>query len=235
MTTATDLGTWLATIAGGGGILVAIAGGLLYVTRNAIATAVHQAGAREIERLKGELAQALEKERQAFAREVQRETHAAARALEQFKAQLTLEAEVRRQVASRRVDALVGVVNVGQTLAVDLNEALASPSADAATASLLTLMAEYRLAVGRAAPLLRPEVVSKLELYGDDVSRDVQNWRRTKDLARFKGAMGRVHDLLALARSEMFVEGPDAKVSSAQAGSEAEAARHRAVIGGDEP
>jgi len=52
-----------------------------------------------------DLAKGLEKERQE-----------AATTLEGFKAQLTLAAEVRRQMAARKVDALVNVINVTHTL-----------------------------------------------------------------------------------------------------------------------
>lgn len=99
--------TWLVTGAGSGAVLVSLAAGVLYVTREAIATAVQQAGAREIERLRGELAGQLEKERQAFTRELERERQAANRDLEKFKTDLASEAEVRRQVATQRVGSLM--------------------------------------------------------------------------------------------------------------------------------
>jgi hypothetical protein len=101
-----DLQSWLATIIGGGGALSIIAGGILWTTREAISKAVTQAGLREIERLKGDLAKELERERQTFARDLERERQAfardtertrglAAKELESFKAELTLAAECR--------------------------------------------------------------------------------------------------------------------------------------------
>jgi hypothetical protein len=99
------LGSVATGLAGGVG-LGAIVLALLFIVRGAIATAVTQAGAKEIERLKGQLAGELEKERQAFARELEQTRNAAARALEQFKTELTLGAELRRQVAAARVKAV---------------------------------------------------------------------------------------------------------------------------------
>lgn len=93
-----DPWTSIGTVIGGGGALALIAAIAVFVTRGAIATAVAQAGAEEIERLKGQLAKELEKERQSFAREVQRESQEAARALEGFKADLALAAK-RREIA----------------------------------------------------------------------------------------------------------------------------------------
>ena len=86
-----------------------LAGGLIYLTRVSIATAVQQAGAKEIERLKSDLAKGLENERQAFALKLESERRAfmqaleqdkteATRALEAFKAGLALVAK-RREVA----------------------------------------------------------------------------------------------------------------------------------------
>ncbi|MGH7434835.1 MAG: hypothetical protein ACRENE_04100 [Polyangiaceae bacterium] len=120
MTTPEDLWTVLAATVGGTTVLTAAAGALIYVTRGAIAVAVTQAGAREVERLKGDLAKDLERDRHAFAKDLERERMAFARelegdrqrttaALEQFKAQLTLDAETRRQAAAKKVEAILRV------------------------------------------------------------------------------------------------------------------------------
>jgi hypothetical protein len=105
-----DLTSWIAAVVGGGGALTVLAGGILYVTKEAIAKAVTQAGDREIERLKGALAKELEKEKHTFAKELEREKQEAAHALELFKAQLSLSAELRRQVATARVKAAGAIV-----------------------------------------------------------------------------------------------------------------------------
>jgi hypothetical protein len=86
----------IAVIVGGGGALTAIGVIVLYITKGAIAAAIKQAGDREIAQLKHELAQVLALERAE-----------AERSLEQFKAQLTFEAEVRRQAATKKVEALL--------------------------------------------------------------------------------------------------------------------------------
>jgi hypothetical protein len=75
----TDLTTWIATVVGGGGALALIAGGILYVTREAIAKAVTQAGNREIERMKGDFASQLEEKKQAFTTDLERERQDASR------------------------------------------------------------------------------------------------------------------------------------------------------------
>jgi hypothetical protein len=83
---------------GGGLALALVVLVLLYIVRGAVATAVTQAGSREMERLRGEIQGDLQSKRDA-----------AAQALEQFKAGLTLEAEVRRQTAGKKVQALLKV------------------------------------------------------------------------------------------------------------------------------
>src|SRR5258708_9205616 len=99
-----DPWTAIGTLVGGGGTLGLIAALLVFVTRNAIATAVTQAGNRELERLRGELNRSLETYKHELQQERERERDAAAHILEQFKAELSLGAEVRRHVAARKVD-----------------------------------------------------------------------------------------------------------------------------------
>ena len=102
----------IGAIVGGGATLGVVVFGILWMVKGSIATAIQQAGTREIERVKGEIAADLENERQSFSREVEREKRDAARDLESFKAQLTLDAEVRRQAAAKKVDVLVKFVEV---------------------------------------------------------------------------------------------------------------------------
>lgn len=63
----------------GSSVAVAVA---ICVVRHAVATAIEQAGKRELERLKAQLADELEQQRQTFAKGLERERAAAARDLE---------------------------------------------------------------------------------------------------------------------------------------------------------
>jgi hypothetical protein len=117
------------------------------VTKGAIVTAVQQAGAKEIERLKGALAGELEAKRQAFAQELERERAEAARALERFKSELTLDAEVRRQTASKRVHTVLESI-----------EASARCEAQPGVDDLVAAESIGKQAVARPGMLLRHEL-----------------------------------------------------------------------------
>jgi hypothetical protein len=58
----------------------------------------------------------LEERRQSFSRELETQRQAAQQALEGFKAQLTLEAEVRRQAAAKKVEMLLRMVGLANSL-----------------------------------------------------------------------------------------------------------------------
>jgi hypothetical protein len=108
--------TLIATMIGGGGTLTLIAAILVHVTKGAIATAVTQAGNRELVRLKSDLETQLAEKKAAFTREFERERQQASLLLEQFKAELTFEAEVRRQAAVKKVEVLLRFVELGNGL-----------------------------------------------------------------------------------------------------------------------
>src|ERR1700722_1756091 len=190
----------LATVAGGGGFLALLAGGLLWLTRSAIATAVAQAGTREIERLKGDLAKELEKERQSFTRDFEREKQKAARELEAFKATLTLEAEVRRQVAARKVDALLRIVAAGEPLVAKVLGA-AEPSVAATIQTLNGYFAEVRAALH----FFDRETVEELLTYAGEVQRSEHEWRQNVDASAIKRATDAAERFLDVVRRELQV------------------------------
>lgn len=107
-----DVATWLATIIGGGGALAILAGGLLFVTRSAIATAVAQAAAREIVKLKGDIDRELQDKRDAFASTLEREKLAIAQAgsgeLERLRSELAKDLESERQAFAKELERLKG-------------------------------------------------------------------------------------------------------------------------------
>ena len=81
----------------------------VYIAKSALAKAVEQAGQQELERLRNSLSKELEAQKAE-----------AARTLESFKAQLTLEAEVKRQMAQRKVEALLELYSLCEPLFRDL-------------------------------------------------------------------------------------------------------------------
>ena len=155
----TDPWTTLGPLIGGGGALAVIAALIVYVTRAAIATAVTQAGAREMERLKSVLAKEMEKERQAFTREIERDKQEAARALEEFKATLTLDAEVRRQAAAKKVGALMKVADLAVRM---IGRALYDPE----VTDRIKALDEYWIATREAEAVVPLAVMQKLWAFG---------------------------------------------------------------------
>jgi hypothetical protein len=117
------------------------------VTKEAIAKAVTQAGNREIERLKGDLASQLEEKKQAFTKE-----------MEQFKAQLTLEAEVRRQVGAKKVEALLKMVSVTR-VAVETIYGISTDDSQARERALK----DYGVALREGLVFFGPKLIAEIE------------------------------------------------------------------------
>lgn len=145
--------------------------------------------------------------RLAHERSLEAERRVGQQALEVLKSELTFDAEVRRQVASRRVEALLHVVGLGLDLAVELNAAVAHPDLQQGTRDWNRTTAMYLQAVKAAAPLLTSDVSIKLIAYSEDVQRDISSWRQMPtNLALFDRAIARSNDLLAVARKELFID-----------------------------
>jgi hypothetical protein len=189
-----DPWTSIVTLVGGGGTLAAIAAIIVYVTRGAIATAVTQAGAREIVRLKDELERALAKDKQAFDRELARERDNADRLLEQFKSQLTLEAEVRRQVAAKKVDVVVRFIDLGNRLPGRVVEPVLWKNGVAPNTyqEIHKAMVEYRSAFREGEAFLGAEARQAIEGYRTELE-DIQ-------LAHVKGGSEGPTSMVAVER-----------------------------------
>jgi hypothetical protein len=107
-------------------VLTAFVAAVIYIVRGAVATAVQQAAARELETLRHTFTRELEEARQTFTRQIEQERADAQRALEGFKAELTLAAETRRHVAAARVKALGELAESGSLLLLRVSEAAPS-------------------------------------------------------------------------------------------------------------
>ena len=105
----------------GGGTVVAL---LLWLTRNAIATAVKHAAAKEIEAYRGEIqtkleaikdsyARDIERDRQAYARDLERDRQEAARALEEHKNVLANATEQQRHAAAQQLETFKSQLTLG--------------------------------------------------------------------------------------------------------------------------
>jgi hypothetical protein len=189
--------TLLATLFCGAGSLAILGFGILYVTKGAIATAVAQAGAREIERLKGELAKELERERQAFARELERERCEAGTALERFKTELTFEAEVRRQVAGKKVEALLAIFTVSDALVGRVFWA-AGPKA------AIEALEEYVGVLREALPFLDDKQFEEMNAYAETVAASLVASKKDTDAEAFGRAQAKAKEILDLVRRELL-------------------------------
>jgi hypothetical protein len=108
---------YVGTVVAGGGVLLAIVLIIFLVVRHAIATAVQHAANREMATLQSKFAEQLEDKRQQFARDLARERELAEKAsaeaqraftkeMERYKADLLTGAETRRQIVTRRLQAI---------------------------------------------------------------------------------------------------------------------------------
>ncbi len=144
----------IAAIVAGTGILGVVALGLLYVIKGAIATAVTQAGAREMARLRGEIEKELEREKQQ-----------GNVTLELFKSQLTFNAEVRRQAATHKVEAVMRLYASAKSAV----ETIYSANDEKRTRGQEAFNG-FGDALRSALVLLEPEVVAELEAFAKELS-----------------------------------------------------------------
>jgi len=193
--------------------LVNAIGLLIFVVigKTLFAKTVDAAAAKALEKKKHEFAQELEEIRQRFAREVESERSAfqlrleferkdAARALEEFKADLTLGAEVRRQIAQRKVAALLDIVSKGEPL---IRAALNRSAKD--TAPPMQPFNEFMILIRQHQYLLTKETAQALHTYNGKMAKCMIHWDEKHDYESVEEA-GRVADhFLELVRSELGI------------------------------
>jgi hypothetical protein len=212
--------------------VASLACGVLWLLRSAIASALAHASAREIERLRGELAKDLEGYRQSFAREMDRVHQTATRDLELFKAELSKEAEARRETVARetesgRVEAqrllegfkaeLALEAEVRRQVAIRKVEALLKIveagdhlfsqmfGGERNVDALVAAMRPYAEAIRRSEHLFAPEMAKLFRKYGMELLRHESDWRERNDPSFLEGARAELEGLLNLARQELQI------------------------------
>jgi hypothetical protein len=139
---------------------------------------------------------------QAFTRELQAQTQAAQQSLEGFKAQLTLGAEIRRQVASRKIDVLEKAIALGMSAVRLVGEEAQRPQFWREVNALGTVL-------HGAKHLFSAEVAKKLIAYYTNILTFEHDVTHDFKAELFKKMTADTESLIALARSELYVEGFD--------------------------
>jgi hypothetical protein len=112
--------------------------------------------------------------RQAFEQRQAADQRIAQQALEALKTELTLTAEVRRQVASRKVEAIFHIAAQTKTLV----EQVYGLSSQKDIQTLNKPMSEYWNALRQALLVLGPETTAAVELFGREVGSAIGAWAK---------------------------------------------------------
>lgn len=187
-------------VGGGTGAFLLI---LAFVVRGAIAAAVKQAGAEEMARLQAKLNEELESKRQQFQTELEEVRARASLSLEEFKSELQLASEVRRQVAARKVDALVRIAVAGEALQRDVLNV--RPNVPTDRANMMVRVHEYMKLVRENAFLFDRVVAGQFHQYAADLIRAEVELNTKYDASAIERAQGAVNGFLDLARKELGV------------------------------
>jgi hypothetical protein len=173
-----------------------------------------EAGKQEIARLQGQLAERLQAERLVFEASLDVARRAAARDLEAFKVDLQLASEVRRQVAARKVAALVEIAKIGETLQRDVLNVRPGNPEDRANA--MAKVFEYGHLVRSNTFLFEKSVGARFHQYAADLLKAEHELNNKYDASAIERAGAAMEAFLQLARRELGVL--DAAVSMENAG-----------------
>jgi hypothetical protein len=190
----------------------------LLAAKSALVVAVRQAGEREIEARKTELAMGVEEYKRAgataleqmkiiaqreLAQELERARTAAARELEQFKSELTLTSEARRQVAALKVKALLDFLRASQAF---MRDAFNVHTDDLeGRARSIRQMHECFSQVREIEPLVRHEIYVRLSNLVSQIHVGADRWRRGDDAEVPMTTLEQVKSAIQLVREELGV------------------------------
>ncbi len=181
----------LAAMIGSGGVLSLIAFGLLNIVKGSIATAVKQAGDREIERLRHDLGREAEREKQAIAKLATIE-------IKRVEVGLSLEAEVRRQVAARKVAVVGEIIAKADTIVGRSNEYGQEGYIDELNA-LGQLLRHNK-------HLFRRPVVKAFEKYLGEIVVHGHNVKHDYKPETFREIGAATENIIAIVRAELHVD-----------------------------
>lgn len=191
------------TLLGVGGGVAAVILVLALIVRGAISTAVTQAGRAEIVRLQGVLAESLEEKRQAFHQALDAARTEGARDLESYKAELQLASEVRRQLAARKVEALLKIAMLGEALQRHVLNVRPGHSEDHAMA--IAKVHEFMNVVRSNSVMVSRDVASRCNQYAADLVKAEHDLNQKHDAGALERAWEAVDGFLQLAREELGV------------------------------
>lgn len=202
-----DLVITLLGVGGGTAVTVLL---LVYIVKGAMVTAVKEAGKQELARLKADLDERLETKKHEFERKMAELGRVAERELETFKAQLQLAAEVRRQVAAKKVAALVEIAAAGEALQRDVLNVRPDNQSDRAKA--MSKVHEYGNLVRANSFLFEQRVAARFHQYAADLVKAELDLNMKFDPSALDRAMKAADGFLELARTELGVSVAPASV-----------------------
>jgi hypothetical protein len=203
MVTLSRMGNGIVTLLGVGGGAAAAVLLLALIVRGAIVTAVREAGKQERARLQADLAQGLAHTRQQFEADLERVRQRAARDLEIFKTELQLAAEVRRQVATKKVAALVSIGTAGEALLRDVLSVRPNGRDDRAAA--MGKVHAFGELVRSNSFLFEKVIADRFHQYGADLVKAEVELNIKLDETALGRAMSATETFLQVARAELGV------------------------------
>ena len=198
-----DAAEAVVTILGVGGGTAGAVLILANMVKNSIAVAVQQAGQRELVRLKSDLDESAAEKRRQFDSTMEDFRRSAARDLESFKTELQLAAEVRRQVAAKKVEALIAIAAAGEALQRDVLNVRPGNPTDRAAA--MAKVMEYMVLVRSNGFLFEKVVAGKFHQYAADLVKAETDLNLKFDPDALDRASAAVDGFLQLARMELGV------------------------------
>lgn len=209
-----------------GTVTLLIGGGIFAAVRSAVSKAVDVARERTLTALNAANAKSLadhqaayskaladdrmkwegiiEERRQEFSRMIDKEREDGQRRLEVFKATLGFGAEVRRQVAAKKVEALLKILEASEPLLrLALNARVNRPEDRAAFFSGAN---SYVIVVREREFFFTEDVATSLKSFVGRIAQAHSDWLDKNDPEALDRAMASLNNLLQLARKELFIE-----------------------------
>jgi hypothetical protein len=142
----------------------------------------------------------LEEKRQAFTREIQARSEAFQQSLEAFKAQLTLDAEVRRQAAAKKVEILIRLASIADTLIGQVLFVQRDADPEHASAALTTFWRTYN----ESQAFLEEDTMMGLRKYAVLIETEARAlWKREAN-RELPLDLELIQERVGLARDEFF-------------------------------
>ncbi|WP_394831691.1 hypothetical protein LVJ94_34780 [Pendulispora rubella] len=209
------------TLLVGGGIFAWVRGTLgraVDVAREQALAALSRAHAKLLADERQAWERELEKQRQEFTRLLEKEREEAQRRMESFKITLGLGAEIRRQVAAKRVEAAIKLLEAGRPLfRAALNGRINSPEDRRLFHERIT---EYIAVLADWEIFFETNTAASLTEFIGQVSRAHNDWVHKNDPDALGRAMTALSQFVNLLRKEMFIDAEaasDLSVSSPSA------------------